>query len=261
MTALSGVTLSDAGLDAVALKPAEVDVRRATGLSVETLAIDYEGREHVPDAATLRDLAGNATVRLTVPVRADGYDPMGEDERLRSVPDGVGLVVVAGHPAYLDSEERRRATAPRLREAAGRDDDPWVGTEGVERVALAVGGTQYDLLSGSTRRDVRALREAGFDGGIAVYAPVVLSEDEDAVLDAVGAYAARRPPVGGALPADAPTDSTATGEARETLLSGCREFALVGDVGTVADRVARLHEAGVDHVVGYPARGLDPFLD
>ena len=42
MTALTGATLADVGVDAVALKPTEVDVRRARRLSVETLTIDYE---------------------------------------------------------------------------------------------------------------------------------------------------------------------------------------------------------------------------
>ena len=261
MTALSGVSLSDVGLDAAALKPAETDVRRATGLSVDSLIIDYEGREQVPDAATLRALAAAATVRVATPVRADGFDPLGDDALLDGLPDPVGWVVVAGHPAYLDGDERRRAIAPRLRAVATRADDPWVGTEGVERVALAVGGTQYELLSGSTCRDVRGLRAAGFDGEIAVYAPVVLSDDDDTVLDAVGAYAARRPSVRNALPDAAPTDSTATGEARDTLLAGCREFALVGDIDGVRGRVDRLDDAGVDCVVGYPARGLDPFLE
>lgn len=258
---LSGVTLADAGLDAVALKPAEVDLGRARQLSVDTLTVDYEGRAHVPDAETLASLAGEATVRVTVPVRADGYDPRGEDVLLDGLPDSVGQVLVAGHPAYLDDHERRRAVAPRLRVAAERASDPWVGTEGIERIALAVGNTQYDLLSSSTLADVRSLRAAGFDGEIAVYAPTVLTADDDAVLDAVGAYAARRPAVGDDLPEDAPTDSTAEGTTRERLLAGCREYALVGDVSTVRDRVARLREAGVDHVVGYPARGLDPFLE
>jgi hypothetical protein len=260
MTALAGATLADVGVDAVALKPAEVDVSRATGLSVETLTVDYEGREHVPDPSTLADLAAGADLRVTVPVRADGFDPRGDARLLRSLPEAAGLVVVAGHPAYLGASERRRAVAPRLKAVADRAADPWVGTESVERVALAVGGTQYDLLSGSTDTEIRGLRAAGFDGDVAVYAPLVLTADEDAVLDAVGGYAARRADVREALPDDAPTDSTATGRARETLLSGCRRYALVGDRETVAERVAGLHGVGVDHVVAYPARGLDPFL-
>jgi len=88
----------------------------------------------------------------------------------------------------------------------------------------------------------------------------VLTDDEDTVLDAVGAYAARRGRVREALPEDAPRDHTVEGSARETLLSACHEYALVGDPETVARRVEELHEAGVDYVVGYPARGLDPVL-
>jgi hypothetical protein len=261
MTALAGATLAELGIDAVALKPAEVDVGRAAALSVGTVTVDFEGREHVPAPETLATLAETATVRVTAPVRADGYDPRGDDSLLDGVPDPVGLVAVAGHPAYLSERERTRAVAPRLRAVADRDGDPWIGTEGIERLALAVGGTQYDLLAGSTERDARALRAAGFDGEIAVYAPTVLTPEADEMLDAVGDYAARRPGVAESLPADAATDSTATGEARETLLAACREYALVGDGATVADRVDRLHDAGVDHVVAYPARGLDPFLD
>jgi hypothetical protein len=260
MTALTGATLADVGVDAVALKPTEVDVRRASGLSVGTLTIDYEGREHVPAPATLREIAAERDLRVTVPVRADGFDPHGDDDLLRSLPDEIGTVAVAGNPAYLDARECRRAIAPRLRKVASRADDPWVGTESVERVALAVGGTQYDLLSGTTEAEVRALRSAGFDGDVAVYAPLVLTDDEDTVLDVLGAYAGRRPDVRERLPADSPTDGRATGEAREALLAGCRRYALAGDVGTVSARVDDLHEAGIDHVVAYPARGLDPVL-
>jgi hypothetical protein len=258
MTVLRGASLSEVGIDAAALKPTEVDVTRATELGVDTITIDYEGREHVPDPETLRDIAATVDLRLTVPVRADGFDPLGDDSRRNALPGAVSEVLVAGHSAYLSEAEVRRAVAPRLEAAAATVANPWVGTEGVERVALAVGGTQFELLSETTLRDVRALRAAGWEGSIAVYAPTVLTDDEDAILDAVGEYAARRQRVAEALPAGAPTDSTATGEAREILTRATREYALVGDRETVADRVERLHEAGVDHVVGYPARGLGP---
>jgi hypothetical protein len=257
MSSLTGATLAEVGVDAAALKPSEVDLRRGLALSVETLTIDYEGREHVPGSDLLADLAEQYRVRVTVPVRADGFDPLGDDRDRRALPESVGTVLVAGHPAYLDDAETRRAVAPRLQAAAADAADPWVGTEGVERIALAVGGTQYELLSRSTTRDVRALRGAGFDGAIAVYAPTVLTDDPDVVLDAVGAYAARRGPVRQALPENAPRDSTATGETRETLLAACRDYALVGAPETVADRIVDLREAGVDHIVAYPARGLD----
>jgi alkanesulfonate monooxygenase SsuD/methylene tetrahydromethanopterin reductase-like flavin-dependent oxidoreductase (luciferase family) len=95
---------------------------------------------------------------------------------------------------------------------------------------------------------------------VAVYAPTVLTDDPDAVLDAVGAYAARRRSVAAQLPEDAAADSTATGEARETLLSACREYALVGEPAQVEARIDALQDAGVDRVVSYPARGLDAIL-
>ncbi|MFB6160827.1 MAG: luciferase, partial [Haloferacaceae archaeon] len=88
----------------------------------------------------------------------------------------------------------------------------------------------------------------------------VLTDDEDAALDAVGGYVARRRPVARALPDGAPTDASATGRAREVLGAAARDYALVGTPASVRDRVDALREAGVDTVVGYPARGLDAFL-
>jgi len=256
MTAVTDGRLAAAGIDAVALKPSEIDLSMAQALPVSTLTVDYEGREHVPAPGTLADLAGSFDCRATVPVRADGFDPLGEAHLRAELPDEVGEVLVAGHGAYLTEEEQRRAVAPRLREAAADATAPWVGTEGVERLALAVGGTQFELLSATTERDVRALRAAGFDGEIAVYAPTVLTDDEDEILDAVGDYTARRGPVRRRLPDDAATDSTATGEGRDLLTKACRDFALVGHPGTVESAVADLESVGVDHVVAYPARGL-----
>lgn len=260
MTVLTGATLSTVGIDGVALKPSEVDIDRVRDLSVSRVTIDYEGPDHVPDPGQLERLTALFDVRVTIPVRADGFDPLGDDSIRSSLPETVGEVVVAGHPAYLETDERRRAVAPRLKQACRVASDPWVGTEGIERLALAVGGTQFELLSSTTPRDVKALRATGFDGTIAVYAPTVLTDDEDAILDAVGAYAARRKAVREELSADAPTDSAINGDDRETLLDGCHDYALVGDPQSIADRVASLRATGVDHVVGYPARGLDPVV-
>ena len=123
-----------------------------------------------------------------------------------------------------------------------------------------MGGTQYELLAPGVERRVRALRAAGFEAGVAVYAPTVLADDEDAILDALGANASRRAPVAERLHDDAPTDATATGRARAVLSEAVREYGVVGDHETVRERVRTLHEAGVDSVVAYPARGLDPFL-
>jgi hypothetical protein len=258
---LRGESVLGTGIDAAALKPAECDVSRASALPFDTLVIDYEGREHLPDRATLEALADDHEVRLTTPVRADGLDPLGDDSLLDRIPEGVGRVLVAGHAAYLEKSERSRALAPRFGAALEGAPDAWVGTEGVERIALATGATQFELLGRSTERDLRALRAAGFDGGIAVYAPTVPTDDSDRVLDAVGAYVARRRPVARALPADAPTDADAEGRAREVLLAASGDFALVGAPEAIRERVDRLREAGADAIVGYPAGGLESFLD
>lgn len=261
MTTLQGAGLASVGVDGVACKPAEVDPERATVLDVETAVLDYEGREHLPDAATLARLARDATLRVTTPVRADGFDPLGDDGLLDRIPAAAGRVLVAGHPAYLSGAASERAVAPRLRAAADECTEPWIGTESVERLALAVGGTQFELLSATTARDVRSLRAAGFDDGVAVYAPTVLSDAEDDVLDGVGDYVARRPAVAERLPEGTPTDAAAEGPARAILLDAARDYTLVGGPEEVADRITTLREAGVDRVVAYPARGLDPLID
>ncbi|AGB15841.1 hypothetical protein Halru_1226 [Halovivax ruber XH-70] len=249
------------GLDGLALKPTETAIEALESVPVETLTIDYEGTESLPSAEVLARLGSNTDVRVTTPVRADGFDPLGDDSLATALPDEVGRVLVAGHPAYLSAEERRRAVAPRLGAALETDPDAWVGSESIERIAMATGAGQFDLLTATTEREVRALRAAGFDGDVAVYAPTVLSDDEDILLDAVGDYVSRRPAVANALPADAPTDAAATGQARETLLAGIDDFALAGTVTAVSERIDRLRSIGVTTVVAYPARGLDTLLE
>ncbi|WP_273837601.1 luciferase [Halococcus sp. PRR34] len=268
MIALEGFAQS--GFDGVALKPTEIDLDRVTATGIETVVIDYEGREHVPDATRLAELTTETTLRVTTPVRADGFDPLGDDHRSERLPTGVERILVAGNPAYLTETERKRAVGPRLGAARERTPDAWVGTEGVERLALAAGGTQFELLAPTTAHEVRALRAAGFEGSIAVYAPVVRTDDEDTLLDALGAYVARRGSVAGALDdarsertertavADgAPTDATANGQARSILLNAIEEFALVGQPERIDERIEQLRAVGVDTIVGYPARGPD----
>lgn len=261
----SDARIRRAGLDGVALKPAECDVARALDLPATRLVVDYEGRDLFPDTETFARLADRHVVRATTPVRADGFDPLGDDSLLDRLPAGVGRVLVAGHGAYLSEAEAGRAIAPRLGAAREQAADAWVGTEGVERLALAAGGTQFELLSRKTEQAVRALRAAGFDGEVAVYAPTVLSDDADEILDAVGGYVARRGPVRSALSGSGDderlTDASATGRTREVLTKASSDFALTGSVEEVRARTDALREAGVDHVVGYPAQGLDAFLD
>ena len=246
-------------LDGAAVKPAEADVERAAGLPFDRVAIDYEGMGHFPTASQLADLASTHEVRVTVPVRADGFDPLGDDSTLVALPDGLEVVLVAGHPAYLSDEARTRSVAPRFKAAMEYVDDPWVGTENVERIALATGATQFELLSDTTERDLRALRAAGFDGTVAVYVPTVLTDDENEVLDAVGGYVARRPRVSDRLPEETATDSEATGAAREILLEAATNYALVGNREQIVERATAIRAAGADLLVGYPARGLEEF--
>jgi hypothetical protein len=253
--------LANAGIDAVALKPTEHDLRSARELGASTVAIDYEGRENLPEASELGALAEDREVVATTPVRADGFDPLGDDSLLREwLPDGVRRAVVAGHPTSLSESEQSRAVPPRFGAAIETASDAWVGTEGVERIALATGETQYELLSRGARRSIRGLRAAGFAGEVAVYAPTVLTDDEDEILDAVGEYVARRSAVARALPDGAETDATATGRAREVLSKAARDFALVGSTETVRERVAELEDAGATEVVAYPAGGVADFL-
>ena len=251
--------LSDVGIDAVALKPTECSVDEATGLPIDTVAIDYEGRDALPDWETLESLAETVSLYVTTPVRAEGFDPLGDDTLVDELPARANRVLVAGHPAYLTEDERSRAVAPRLGAAVSATADPWVGTESIERIALAAGGTQYELLSRTTERDVRAMRAAGFDGDVAVYAPTVLTGDEDEILDAVGDYVSRRSPVQQALPEDAATDARAAGRAREVLLAAAGDYALAGRPDAVREGIDALRDAGVDTIVGYPARGIDDF--
>lgn len=260
MTTTDAGTLHRSGIDAAAIKPAECDPSAAAKLPVDTVTIDFEGREHVPDSEILGRLAAEIdTLRVTVPVRADGYDPLGDDTRYEEIPPEVKLVVVAGHPAYLSAAERSRSVRERLEAVVRTADDPWVGTEGVERAARATGATQFLLLSPSTGDELRTLRDDGIEGGLAVYAPTVLDEDSDAVLDAVGPYVRRRGRVRHALSDGVACDSRATGRTREVLLEAAREYALVGDAASVRERVAGLRDAGADRIVGYPAQGLDAF--
>lgn len=93
-----------------------------------------------------------------------------------------------------------------------------------------------------------------------MYAPTVLSEAENAVLDVVGAYVARRGPVADALPDGALTDRKASDRARTIHSAASRHYVLVGSPETVREQVDALWEAGDDLVIGYPARGLGEFL-
>ncbi len=238
-------------IDTVAVKPAETSLASAPINAIDRLVIDFEGVEHVPSRETLRSLTEACEVVLTIPIRADGFDPLGDNHRYEALPDSIRPAFVAGHPGYLSSRECDRDIAPRLHAALEGEPDAWVGTEGIERLALAIDAIQYELLAKHTAETVRSLRTVGFDTPIAVYAPTLVTDTDGAALDAFGEYVARRRPVAAALPEGARTDRRAQGRAREVLLRAIDDFAIVGDRSTVEARVASLREAGVTTVVHY----------
>ncbi|MFT4904977.1 MAG: hypothetical protein ACI8UR_001543, partial [Natronomonas sp.] len=97
---LTGTTLRRVGIDTVALKPAEHDLQAADDLDVESVVVDYEGREQFPDEETHTELADGYDLYVTTPVRADGFDPLGDDSRIDPLPDDATRVLVAGNGAY-----------------------------------------------------------------------------------------------------------------------------------------------------------------
>ncbi len=242
-------------IDAVAVKPAESELTTVLDLDIDRVIVDYEGNEHIPAAATLAVVADSHDLFVTTPVRVDGYDPLGDDRLLADLPANTTRVLVAGNPAYLTDQELQRAIAPRLKAARKQAPNAWVGTEGIEPLARSIGGTQFEILGPSTATDVRQLRDSGFDGDIAVYAPTVLTTDPDGVLDAIGRYIARRDPVRAAIPEATPVHAAASGRVRETLLKAAPDYALVGDIDTIQRRITTLRDAGVSHIVAYPATG------
>lgn len=244
-------SLHAVGIDAIAIKPESTDVTTLEHLDASTVVIDFEGLEHVPRPEELAGVARARNCVLSVPVRVDGFDPLGDDSLLETFEETVSFALIAGHPAYLTSRQARRAVAPRLRAALERYPDSWVGTEGLERIAMATGATQYDLLDGSTERSVRAIRAAGFDGDIVVYAPTVVSDEHDHLLDAVGPYVARRKAVADRLADVGTVDANATGRDRAILLEAIDEYSLVGTPERIDRRVRDLDAVGVSEVVAH----------
>lgn len=248
-------TIEAVGFDALAVKPSHTDPSRVKSSPFDRFIIDFEGTEHYPSVSLIRELQASTNVRLTIPVRVDGFDPLGNRDYLDVLPQETKVVLVAGNPAYLSQAELNRRIAPRIGEVASEFTDVWVGTEGIPLIALATDATQFFLLSPESRNTVKAIRSAGYEGTIAVYAPTVISDDRNTILDAIGPYTARRDRVRRELKHPDSITDLDSGD-RKVLLRAIQEFALTGSVPEINEQIQSLKNQGIDTVVSYLPTGI-----
>lgn len=239
--------IAEAGFDGIALKPTTQPPDSVDPTAVDSLVIDFEGDDSLPSPDAVAETAAHTTVVVTTPVRSDGFDPLGDDRLFAAYAPHARFALVAGNGAYLHPHERRRAIAPRLAEAIERYPDALVGTEGIERIALATGAAQFELLGPRTASLIRGLRAAGFTGDIAVYTPAAVTDDRQAAIDWLSGYLRRRRPVQRAL--DNAGDSS---DEQRVLDQALDNFALVGDTATVNRRIDSLKAVGATAVIGHP---------
>lgn len=241
--------LATAGFDAIAIKPSSQSITSIDPSQIDAIVIDFEGPAHLPDPNQVAELSEESHVTLTAPVRADGFDPLGDDGLFDQFEEADRFALVAGNGAYLTEGEQRKAIAPRLGRAIKRYPDAWVGTEGIERLALATGASQFELLSPDTPNMLTGLRSAGFDGEIALYAPTVVTDDRQVALSELKSYLSRRRRVKRALSNGSATHT----DPQDVLLQAMDDYALVGDESSIAQQIESLKTAGATTVVGYPA--------
>lgn len=243
--------LNRVGFDGIAIKPKERSLTSIEPSQIDRLVFDFEGMEHLPTPMTIQQLAEETEVILTAPVRHDGFDPLGDDDWFTRFEPFAKFAIVAGNRAYLDTVASKRAIAPRIGAARTRFPDAWIGTEGIERLALATGATQYELLSGGSEQVINGLRAAGFEGTIAIYAPTMITEDRTAALNQLAGYLKRRKPVARVIEAQA-GNVEETGEVLDRVLD---QYALVGPPATIEQRIVELKTAGADLLIAYPVGG------
>ncbi|MFB6254804.1 MAG: luciferase [Halobacteriaceae archaeon] len=242
-------------LDGIAIKPSETDISHLSNSPFDQIIIDYEGMDVLPDRREIEELADEKTVHLTTPVRASSFDPIADRGSRMKVPSTINRIFVAGNPKYLTESEQNKTIQPRIVTATDRHPFAWVGTEGIERIALATGNPQFELLSPTTESNILHLRACGVEVDINVYAPAVIDSSKDRILDTLGEYVARRSEVRKALPANSSLDGSATGKTRRILLQAINNYALVGDVDAINQQITKLYEIGVSNVIIYPAGG------
>lgn len=248
--------LHAAGVDGLALKPTQYDLCAVPSSPVETLVIDYEGRGAFPDSSVLMQLATEYELYVTTPVRADGFDPLGDDSYLDRIPSSAKRVLVAGNPAYLTDDEQQRKISPRLKKARQSDPSAWIGTEGIEPLANRLGGTHFELLGPALDDRISQRRDDSAIDQVAVYAPMVITDDADQKIAALGEYVSRRDSVRSEIPEVRSVVDMARGRIRKELLEAIDQYALAGSIETIHRRITDFHANGVDQVIVYPATNI-----
>lgn len=245
--------ISDVGFDAIAVKPSHTNLSRVTSSPIDTVVIDFDGREHFPSNTTILELQETTDTRVTIPIRVDGFDPLGDREYLDSLPTETKVVLVAGNPAYLTEEELHRSIAPRLGTAVDEFSNAWIGTEGIPLIALATTAPLFFLLSPESKHTIQKIRSAGYPGSIAIYAPTVVTTDTDTILQTLGPYTMRREPVRRQLEAE--SLSSLDSDKQELLLRETQKYALTGSVSEINTQISRLKTKGADNIVSYLPTG------
>ncbi len=246
--------IGEVGFDALAVKPRDTDLSQIPSTPVNNVVIDFEGREHYPSNTTIRSLQETTNLRVTLPIRVDGFDPLGNREYLDSIPPETKVVLVAGNPAYLTENELDRSIAPRIGTAVDKFANAWIGTEGIPLIALATTAPLFFLLSPQSKRTIQQIRSVGYEGTIAVYAPTLITEDTDTLLETLGPYTLRRDPVRHKL--ESTSLSSLNPEDQEILIRETQKYALTGSVSAINSQISHLKNHGVDKVVSYLPTGL-----
>ncbi len=192
------------------------------------------------------EVAGPRVV-VTLPVRRTDFPGrLAEVMRLLSRTDRPSLCLVAGNPAYLTEEERRRPASGSLASAVehvfeelGPDAEVFVGTERVERaveeLCRRLSVIPFLLLDDHRLELLERLRPNG--NRLAVYVPFAVGPKREAAMSSLLPYVERRMRA-----------LRLPGEPSEHV----DRFCVVGTPDDVSTRL-RTIAARYDVVVGYPA--------
>ncbi len=222
-------------------------------LGLDHFVLDSERSSDDLSVRSLADLVRRADevdgprVVITLPVRRSDFSERLRDVmRLLSRSDRASICLVAGNPAYLTEEERRRSAGELLASATelvvrelGPDAEVFVGTEKVEKTVEALcqrlDVIPFFLLD---RRSPELLLRFRSNGNrLAVYVPFAVGQRRDDVMPLLFPYVERR--------------------MRALKLSGSPSdhvdrFCVIGTPHDVSRRL-RTVAAQYDIMIGYPA--------